>query len=52
MIKLLSIVFMILGIFFILSSFSQYYDKDCNNDISIKFVPRDVYDEIIKNKKL
>lgn len=41
---------MILGIFFILSALSNNYNDDCKNDIEIKFVPRNVYDEIIKNK--
>ena len=50
MFKFLSIVFMILGVIFILSGISQYYNNECINDIEIKFVPRDVYDEIMINK--
>ena len=46
----LSFILFIIGILCMVSALANYHKKNCNNDIEIKYVPRDVYDEILKNK--
>lgn len=45
----LSLMLFIIGIICMIGSIVNNEDN-CNNNIEIKYVPRDVYDEIIKNK--
>ena len=45
----LSLILFIIGILCMVGTLANH-DLGCNDDIKIKYVPRDVYDEILKNK--
>ena len=44
------LLLLVIGILFMFSGLSDDYKKKCDDDIDIKFVPRNVYDEILKNQ--
>tara|TARA_B100000745_G_scaffold285785_1_gene221247 strand:+ start:579 stop:737 length:159 start_codon:yes stop_codon:yes gene_type:complete len=45
----LSLILFIIGILCMVSIIANN-DLGCNDEIEIKYVPRDIYDEILKNK--
>jgi len=45
-----SLLLFILGVIFFTIGYSKIYDTSCKEGISIKYVPRDVYNQIFLNK--
>ena len=48
----ISLLLFIMGILFITAGYAHQVKPSCSKGIDIKFVPRDVYDEIMLNKIL
>ena len=47
-----SLILFIFGCICITIGFSKTYEKNCEQGVSIKYVPRDVYNQIFLNKIL
>jgi hypothetical protein len=59
MIKLYSISYMnyaliifTMGIIMVVAGYTNQISPKCNSELSVKIVPRDVYDEILYNQEL
>jgi len=59
MIKLYSISYMnyaliifTLGIIMVVAGYTNQISPKCNSELSVKIIPRDVYDEILYNQEL
>jgi len=48
----IALVLFMIGIIMIVSGYTNQISPKCNSELSVKIVPRDVYDEILYNQEL
>jgi hypothetical protein len=48
----IALILFILGVIMIVGGYSHQVSPKCNEDLKIKIVPRNIYDEIVYNKEL
>ena len=46
----ISLIFLIMGILFITAGYAHQMRPSCQKGVEVKYVPRDVYSEIMKSK--
>lgn len=47
-----ALVIFTIGVIMVVAGYTNQISPKCNSDISVKIVPRDVYDEILYNQEL
>ena len=47
-----ALVIFTIGIIMVVAGYTNQISPKCNNELSVKIVPRDVYDEILYNQEL
>ena len=47
-----ALVIFTIGIIMVVAGYTNQISPKCNSDLSVKIVPRDVYDEILYNQEL
>ena len=47
-----ALVIFTIGIIMVVAGYTNQISPKCNSEISVKIVPRDVYDEILYNQEL
>ena len=47
-----SLVIFTIGIIMVVTGYTNQISPKCNSELSVKIVPRDVYDEILYNQEL
>ena len=47
-----ALIIFTLGIIMVVAGYTNQISPKCNSEISVKIVPRDVYDEILYNQEL
>lgn len=48
----ISLVLLMIGIMMVVAGYTNQISPQCDKDLSVKIVPRDVYDDILYNQEL
>lgn len=48
----LSLIMFVIGVLFVVKGYTLQLDPKCNEEPLVKVVPRNVYDEIVKNSSM
>ena len=48
----IALILLIIGVMMVVAGYTNQISPQCDKDLSVKIVPRDVYDDILYNQEL
>ena len=48
----IALILLIIGVMMVVAGYTNQISPQCNKELSVKIVPRDVYDDILYNQEL